>query len=108
MTIKNIKKIFSNLTLRNRNKIEGIYSYLKVISPEDIIIRLNKPGDKILYSKKKKIKKLHDIFINEKIPKFIRPYIPVVECRGEIIKVIGVRAKSFCLNLNLMAKMLFL
>ena len=31
----------------------------------------------------------------KKIPKFIRPYIPVVECRGEIIKVIGVRAKSF-------------
>ena len=78
-----------------KNKIEGICSYLKVINPEDIIIRLNKPGDKILYSKKKKIKKLHDIFINEKIPKFIRPYIPVVECRGEIIKVIGVRAKSF-------------
>jgi len=70
-------------------------SYLQVNSPEEIIIRLNKPGDKIFYSKKKKMKKLHDIFINEKIPKFIRPYVPVVEYRGEIIKVIGTKAKSF-------------
>lgn len=92
---KKYKKNFFEFNFGKKNKIEGICSYLKVINPEDIIIRLNKPGDKILYSKKKKIKKLHDIFINEKIPKFIRPYIPVVECRGEIIKVIGVRAKSF-------------
>ena len=90
------------------NKIEGICSYLKVTNPEDIIIRLNKPGDKILYSKRK-IKKLHDIFyINEKIPKFIRPYIPVVECRGEIIKVIGVRVKIKSFESESNEKMLFL
>ncbi len=92
---KKHKKNFFEFNFEKKNKMEPNCSYLQVNSPEEIIIRLNKPGDKIFYSKKKKMKKLHDIFINEKIPKFIRPYVPVVEYRGEIIKVIGTKAKSF-------------
>jgi tRNA(Ile)-lysidine synthase len=92
---KKYKKNFFEFNFERKNKVKQNFSYLKVSSPKEITIRLNKPGDKIFYSKKKKMKKLHDIFINEKIPKFIRPYIPVVEYKGKIIKVIGITAKSF-------------
>ncbi|GIR28662.1 hypothetical protein CM15mP43_02860 [bacterium] len=47
---------------------------------------------KFLY--KKQIKKLQDIFVNEKIPKFARHFIPLLLVGNEIIKIPFISAKS--------------
>jgi len=70
------------------------YTYFKINSNDNIIIRTFKNGDKIFYTKKNKSKKLQDIFVNEKIPKLARHFIPLLLVGNEIIKVPFVSAKS--------------
>ena len=69
------------------------YSYFTIKNTDNILIRSFKKGDRI-YSKNKKTKKLQDIYINEKIPKLARNYIPLLILNNDIIKIPFVDAKT--------------
>ena len=70
------------------------YSYFTIKNTDNILIRSFKKGDRISYSKNKKTKKLQDIYINEKIPKLARNYIPLLILNNDIIKIPFVDAKT--------------
>ncbi|MGI9534024.1 MAG: tRNA lysidine(34) synthetase TilS [Thermodesulfobacteriota bacterium] len=67
----------------------GFFSAKKVRFP--IIIRNYKPGDRFRPLGLNGYKKIKDLFINEKIPRFLRKTIPVFETADGIIWVGGVR-----------------
>ena len=81
-------KILFTTKLKKEN-----YSYFKLNPNDKIVIRTFKNGDKIFYTKNKS-KKLQDIFVNEKIPKFARHFIPLLLVGNEIIKIPFISAKS--------------
>lgn len=56
----------------------------------DFILRCRKNGDK-MYLKNCGTKKIKDIFIDEKIPVFLRDTFPVLEYNGKIVWLCGVR-----------------
>lgn len=78
--------------LFNKDKLK---KYFDLDSIENsVVIRKRKDGDKITPLGMKGSKKLKDIFINEKIPKEERDYIPIVEFDGNIAWVTGIKASE--------------
>ncbi|MGI9554168.1 MAG: tRNA lysidine(34) synthetase TilS [Thermodesulfobacteriota bacterium] len=71
------------------NESVGFFSPKRVRFP--VVIRSYKPGDRFRPLGLKGFKKVKDLFIDEKIPKFLRRSIPVFESADGIIWVGGVR-----------------
>jgi len=72
-------------------------NYLFFELPEDgfpINVRSFQNGDRIRLRGLKSPKKLHDIFIDNKIPKFIRTMLPIFEANGTIFHIHGVDINS--------------
>ncbi len=67
----------------------GHFSLKKVSFP--LNIRNVKPGDKFKPLGSKGFKKIKDFFIDEKVPRFLRKTVPIVECKEGIIWVGGFR-----------------
>ncbi len=61
----------------------------------EFVIRNRKEGDKFLPFGKKTEKKLKDIMIDLKIPKFMRDTIPLLEFRNKILWVIGHKRSGY-------------
>jgi|TARA_B100001029_G_C15063341_1_gene460677 tRNA(Ile)-lysidine synthase len=59
-----------------------------------ISVRNFQEGDRISIKGLKSPKKLHDIFIDNKIPKFIRRMLPIFEANGQIFHVHGVNLNT--------------
>jgi tRNA(Ile)-lysidine synthase len=54
-------------------------------------VRFRQPGDRFYPLGSPGSKKLHDFFIDTKIPRAERPYVPLVVSNGEIVWVVGYR-----------------
>lgn len=67
----------------------GLFSIKKVKFP--IVVRNYRPGDRFRPLGVKGFKKIKDLFIDEKIPRFLRKTIPIFETGDGIIWVGGVR-----------------
>lgn len=67
----------------------GHFSLKKVSFP--INVRNVKPGDRFKPLGSKGFKKLKDFFIDEKVPRFLRKTVPILECSEGIIWVGGFR-----------------
>ncbi len=67
----------------------GHFSLKKVSFP--LYIRNIKPGDRFKPLGSKGFKKIKDFFIDQKIPRFLRKTVPIVECSEGIIWVGGFR-----------------
>lgn len=72
----------------NINDNEGIYL------PKDskVIIRTRKNGDRLLI--KNKEKKIKDFFIDKKVDRYIRDYLPIIEYDGEIIIIADIYTRD--------------
>lgn len=78
--------------LFNKEKFKKYFDLDRI--ENSIVIRKRRDGDKIVPLGMKGSKKLKDIFINEKVPKEKRDYIPIVEFDGNIAWVTGVKVSE--------------
>ena len=63
----------------------------RVVDTSPLIVRPWRAGDRMAPLGMSGTKKLQDIFTDAKVPRELRHYIPVVECRGEIVWLPGYR-----------------
>lgn len=70
-------------------KLSDIFQQKKVRFP--LVVRSYKPGDRFKPLGTKGFKKIKNLFIDEKIPRFLRKSIPIFETAEGIIWVGGVR-----------------
>ncbi|MBI3008991.1 MAG: tRNA lysidine(34) synthetase TilS [Candidatus Omnitrophica bacterium] len=82
ITLKEFKK-------SHKNKQTAFFDYAKIKSP--LGVRFRETGDRIVPLGMKGSKKLHDLFVDEKIPLNERDKIPLVISGSDIIWVCGVR-----------------
>jgi len=57
----------------------------------NLIVRNRRPGDRFIPLGSRNFKKIKDFFIDEKIPRFLRNNIPILESNGDIVWVGGMR-----------------
>jgi len=63
------------------------YTYFDISSFDVLSIRSFKKGDKMKFPNRGITKKVHDLFIDYKIPRFARKYLPLVIINKKIIKI---------------------
>jgi tRNA(Ile)-lysidine synthase len=74
----------------------GVYPAVCTINPEalngqPLLVRGRKPGDRMAPYGMKGTKKVQDIFVDEKVPEYLRDRIPVLVCGAEIVWIPGYR-----------------
>lgn len=80
----------SNISINFQDLWQAYFDYDK-IKTKALVIRTWKEGDKIRpFGLKGKSKKLHDIFIDKKIPKWKRKLIPVILLGSEVLWIPGI------------------
>jgi len=86
-----LKLLFEKTSDRSEwlNENVGHFSLKKVSFP--ITVRNIKPGDRFRPLGVKGYKKIKDFFIDEKVPRFLRKSVPLVECAEGVIWVGGFR-----------------
>ena len=86
-----LKLLFEKTSDRSEwlNENVGHFSLKKVSFP--ITVRDIKPGDRFRPLGVKGYKKIKDFFIDEKVPRFLRKSVPLVECAEGVIWVGGFR-----------------
>lgn len=85
-------EIIAEFTERKEQNRNCFYTNLKV--GDTLMVRGRKDGDKITPTGMKGEKKLKDIFINEKIGKEKRDYIPLVVYNNDIVWIAGIRGNE--------------
>ncbi len=71
------------------DEMEGFFSADKINFP--LVVRNYKPGDRFRPLGMSKFKKIKDLFIDEKIPRFLRRSVPIFETTDGVVWVGGVR-----------------
>lgn len=74
------------------NSREVFYTNLK--TGDKLIVRTRRPGDEIMPKGMKNNKKIKDIFINEKVPRFHRDNIPLITYNDEIVWAVQLRGSE--------------
>src|SRR5262249_39889408 len=80
--------------IRAENEPRGRFSFDAKAVPLPWLLRAPRPGDRMHPRGLGGRKKLSDLFIDEKIPRESRPYMPVLEREGEILWTAGLRASE--------------
>lgn len=79
----------SEINIKNSSKFVKYFDYDKINNR--LYIRNRRDGDRFIPLGMTGSKKLKDFFIDEKIPREKRDYIPIIEDNGKIIWVVGYR-----------------
>lgn len=84
-------KVVDKLIKKTSNNI-AIFDFEKLDS--ELVVRYRKDGDRIIQKGLNGTKKISDILTDEKIDREKRDIIPIVECRGEILFLCGLRSSA--------------
>ena len=96
LTIKRLSLSIAAKTLtlgqewRSRTEPYRVFASLEAVAPP-LSIRFPRPGDRFRPLGAMGSQKLQDFFINNKVPRAIRPHVPLVIGCGEIVWVVGYR-----------------
>lgn len=84
--------VTSEITKKNGNDKSSYYC--KILDSNEVRIRSRKEGDKIVPIGMKSEKKVKELLINEKIPKEKRDQIPIIDFKGDILWIAGIRGSE--------------
>ncbi len=89
VSVETIERSDLSIDITSHNHLTEYFPFNKITFP--IEVTNFKPGDRFMPLGMKKYKKLKNLFIDLKIPRFLRKKIPVFRTRNEIFWVGGIR-----------------